>query len=166
MRSAPLFTAGCVLGIEEADDRLVCAQNRIVQLESMLKAAREEVAACNQNKLQLEERKEMFEKQEEVYGRLQRGCRAAAARAEQAMQVHTRCATQGLSGVHHKWRCSSTLQQLHLWVSGHACHKRCWASVHTLSMQGDIPWQEPLRLHRICGLCCLWGGSRGGQEND
>ena len=103
MCSAPLFTAGCVLGIEEADGRLVCAQNRIVQLEAMLKAAREEVAACNQNKLQLEERKEMFEKQEEVYGRLQRGCRAAAARAEQAMQVHMRCATQGLSGVHHKW---------------------------------------------------------------
>ena len=103
MRSAALFTAGCVLGIEEADGRLVCAQKRIVQLEAMLKAAREEVAACNQNKLQLEERKEMFEKQEEVYGRLQRGCRAAAARAEQAMQVHMRRATQGLLGVHHKW---------------------------------------------------------------
>ena len=51
----------------------------MADLEELLNKANAEAAAC---------RERIREFEEEVYGRLTNGCQAAAAKAQQALQVH------------------------------------------------------------------------------
>ena len=83
--------AATALDSTETRARLECAEARVADLEAMLRDANAEAAACRGRMAELEDVDKDQQREEEVYGRLRQGCQAAAAKAQEALQVHTGC---------------------------------------------------------------------------
>ena len=87
--------AATALDSTETRARLECAEARVADLEAMLREANAEAAACRGRMADLEDTDKDQQREEEVYGRLRQGCQAAAAKAQEALQVHTGCVACG-----------------------------------------------------------------------
>ena len=83
--------AATALDSTETRARLECVEARVADLEAMLREANAEAAACRGRMAELEDTDKDQQRKEEVYGRLRQGCQAAAAKAQEALQVLTGC---------------------------------------------------------------------------